>query len=107
MIDLQYNETISTKRLVKEVDGYKQTYETHLASIPCCVQPLEADITQDLEGSFGKNSLMFCATADIIEGDRIVRTIDEVEVEYRVVSIEKYDFLHQSHMEVVIRIFES
>ena len=101
-----YNTTISVERLtIAEEETDKQAYTTHLASVKCCIQPLEAGITQDINVGFGKDRLMFCDDCDIVEGDRIVHGSDI----YRVVGIERYDsFLGRTRqMEIMIRIFES
>ncbi len=101
-----YNETVKVQRLtLVEGETAKQEYTDHLVSVKCCIQPLEASITQDINVGFGKDKLMFCDYCDIVEGDRIVHGSDI----YRVFGIEKYDgFLGRvRQMEIMIRIFES
>lgn len=103
MIESQYNETVTIKRL-GDVEGTNQrSFQDHLTGIKCCVQPLDNQISQDTEGGFGKEWLMFCEVCDIQEGDRVFRG----EKEYRVTAVESLTFMNQSHMEVNIRIFES
>lgn len=107
MIGFQYNETVAVKRLADVPDTNKREYGTHIASLACHIQPLDPQISTDIEGGFGKDWMMFCDTADIAEGDRVIRTVNSVEKEYRVTGIESYDFMGNPHMEVSIRIFES
>jgi hypothetical protein len=103
MIENQYNETVSVKRLADVEGTNKRTFQTHIESLDCCIQPLDNQISQDIEGGFGKDWLMFCTPADIQEGDRIIRGSKE----YRITAVESYDFMNQPHMEISIRIFES
>lgn len=106
MIDHNFNETVAVKRL-GDGEGVVREFSTHLEAVACAIQPLDSEISTDIEGGFGKEWLMFCETVDIQEGDRIVRTEGETEKEYRVTGIERFDFLRNNHMEVRIRIFES
>lgn len=103
MLSSQYNETVSVKRLSDVSGSNKKEFTTHIASLPAHVQPLDPEISGDIEGGFGKNWLMFCPTADIQEGDRVFRGAKE----YRVTGVESFDFMNSAHMEVSIRIFES
>lgn len=103
MIDAQYNESVVIKRLADVVDTNKREFITHLAAVPCCIQPLDPQISQDIEGGFGKDWLMFCGTNDIQEGDRVIRGSKE----YRITGVESFDFMGNPHMEISIRIFES
>lgn len=107
MIESQYNETVTVNRLTDIADSNKRGYTEHIASLKCCVQPLDNSISQDIEGGFGKEFLMFCEPADIQEGDRIMRDHGGDTKEYRVTAVESLDFLGNPHMEVNIRIFES
>lgn len=107
MIEDQYNEGVAVKRLTDIADTNQQEFTEHIADVPCCIQPLDGQISSDIEGGFGKDWLMFCAPADIREGDRIIRTVNAEEKEYRVTSVESLDFMSHPHMEVSIRIFES
>lgn len=103
MIEKQYNETVSVNRL-SDVEGTnKRTYGVFIASVLCAIQPLDTQISGDIEGGFGKDWLMFCGTNDIQEGDRIIRGAKE----YRVTGVESFDFMGNPHMEISIRIFES
>jgi len=104
MIESNYNQNVSVQRLTT-VTGNKKDYQDHIERVVCHIQALESKITQDIEGGFGKDKLMFCAVQDIEEGDRVIHGSDT----YRVVGVEKYNnFLKRSnHMEVIIRIFKS
>lgn len=102
MIEANYNKTVAVKRLASD-EGTVKTYATHIASLRCHIQPLDPDITTDIEGGFGKDWLLFCPVADIAEGDRIVDGDDE----YRVTGVERFEFMGNNHLEVTIRIFES
>lgn len=100
MIENHYDKTARIDRLVTTT-GNKKSFSTHIASLACHIQPLDPQITGDIEGGFGKNCLMFSANADIREGDRVF--IDSKE--YRIVSSESLSF-KSSHQETIIRIFE-
>ena len=109
MIDNQFNEIVQVNRFVDVVGTNKKTLSIHIAELKCHIQPLDPTIDENRSGSFGKDFLMFCGSADIIEGDRVLRDIDESGEgrEYKVVGVEKFDFANNQHMEVQIRIFES
>lgn len=101
MISDYYDQTARIDRL-QTTTGNKKAFSTHIESLPCYVQPLDAQISQDIEGGFGKNFLMFSGVADIREGDRVF--IDSKE--YRIMSSESLTFKGHAHQETVIRIFE-
>ena len=104
MIALQYDKTITVKRMVEDESGIGEEYVEFLTAIPCHIQPLDETFSTDLDGSFGKNSLMFCDVSDILEGDRIIEGANE----YRVVGVESFHFLGADrHMELTIRKFIS
>lgn len=99
-IEDHYDKTVNIERLSEE-SGISE-YEPHLTGVKAHIQPLDEAYSEDLDGSFGKDSMMFCDTADILEGDRVIDGSNE----YRVVGIKKYKFLgEQRHMEVRIRQF--
>lgn len=100
-IESNYNKNVTIKRLVDESGNDNvEEYVEHLEDVPCHIQPLDDSYGQDIEGSFGKEWLMFCDVQDILEGDRVI----DGEIEYRVVSVESYDFLGvPRHMELRIR----
>lgn len=106
-IDLFFNETVKVKRMTDVPDTNKSTFTQVIAALACHIQPADSEISQDIEAGFGKDFTMFCETADIQEGDRVIRSIDSVDHEYRVTGIERFNFARHDHMEVTIRIFES
>lgn len=80
----------------------RKEYQDYLTNVPCLIQPLEAQVTPDFEGSFGKDFLVMCGIADIKETDRIL--IDGLE--YRITGIERHDWQGHSHLEITVRIFK-
>lgn len=106
-IIFSFNETVSVKRLTDVAGTNKQIYDTHIAALSCHIQPLEPEISEDIDGGYGKNFLMFSAIDDVQEGDRIFRTVGEETKEYRVMGVERYDFQGHAHLEIIIRIFET
>lgn len=96
-----FNKTVDVMRLETTTGTDNEAFgATHLIGISCCIQPLDDSFGEDLSGSYGKDSLMFCAVQDIKEGDKIV----DGATEYRVVGIESFFFINQSHMELRIRL---
>jgi hypothetical protein len=100
-IQSNFNKTVTVQRLTDdEESGYIEGYTTLATDVPCHIQPLDDSYSQDIEGNFGKEWLMFCCYRDVLEGDRIIDGTDE----YRVVGVEKFNFLGQNrHMELRIR----
>lgn len=103
MIESQYNESVDIERLEDVESTNKRVFATHISNVSCMIQPLDNQISGDIEGGFGKDWILFCGTNDIAEGDRVIRG----EKEYRVTGVESFDFMGNPHMEVSIRIFES
>lgn len=97
-IDRNYNKIVNTQRM-QDDSGNTESYQDYLISIDCMFQPLDESFTEDLDGNFGKDSIMFCGILDILEGDRI---IDGPDI-YRVAGVEKFDHGRNAHMEVRIR----
>jgi hypothetical protein len=103
-----YDKDASVKRLTIVLDEDEQPtkekeYATHIASVPCHLQPLNDQTSQDIPGGFGRDLLMLSDIVDIAEGDRV--TIDEEE--YRVMATEALDFGLNPHRETTLRIFKS
>lgn len=99
MIDSQFDKEIDVQRLVDD-SGNTEVYEDHLLNLPCMIQPLDESYSQDIDGNFGKDWLMFCRAVDILEGDRIIDGSDQ----YKVLGVESYEFLGEiRHMEIRIR----
>lgn len=101
-----YNETVTVKRL-EDGAGVVKEFADHIVGLRCLIQPLDSEISADIEGGFGKEWLMFCPPVDLQEGDRVFRTVGVDTKEYRVTGVESLSFMNQEHMEVRIRIFES
>jgi hypothetical protein len=100
MIQDHYNKTVAVQRLDDD-SGNTELYSIHLASVRCVMQPLDDAYSQDLEGSFGKESYMFCDICDILEGDLVVDGANK----YRVVGVKTHEFLNRPrHMELRIRL---
>jgi hypothetical protein len=100
MISDYYNKTVSTKRLADITATDKEDYQTYIATLSCLIQPLSETFQEDLEGSTGKDYVMFCGVADILEGDRVIDGTDE----YSVVGLKRYsDKNAEHHLEVIIR----
>lgn len=94
-----YNKIVDTQRVVDD-SGNTEVYENHIEDLPCHIQPFDDAFSQDIDGNFGKDWLMFCDVVDILEGDRIV----DGAIEYKVVSVESFEFLGAPrHMELRIR----
>jgi hypothetical protein len=102
MIGDYYDKTASVERLAT-VEGNKKTFAPHLASVPCHIQPLSDEVSQDMTGGFGKDFLMLSAIVDIAEGDRVIIDAEE----YRVIGTEALHFGINSHRETRLRIFKS
>jgi len=99
MITDHYNRTVDVLRIADDA-GPTQSYAPHLSDVACHIQPLDDAYAEGLTGAYGKDWLMFCAVADILEGDEIV----EGDVTYRVVGIESFHFRGEDkHMEIRIR----
>ena len=104
MIEDLFNTTVKVQRLAPVEDTDREEYADHIIGLGCHIQPLDDSYSQDMEGSFGKDKLLFCDVVDILEGDRIIDT--ETSIEYKVVGVESFNFLDMPrHMEVRIREF--
>jgi hypothetical protein len=95
-----FDKTISTKRLTDITGTDNQDWQTNLASVNCNIQPLDDGFSEDLEGSYGRDYLMFCDLVDILEGDKIV----EDDVEYLVKGIRRFEVMNFSVLELRIRL---
>lgn len=104
MIERLFDKVATTERL-KAVEGStsKRAYSTHLESLRCHLQPLDASTTSDFAGTFGKDYLLFAEVADLKEADRVI--IDDRV--FKVTGVEVYDSLARNqHVEATLRIFE-
>lgn len=101
-IEKNYNKIIDTQRLEDE-SGNVESYQDYLSDIGCMIQPLDDAFSEDLDGNFGKDYLMFCGICDILEGDKIIDGADE----YKVSAVEKFVHGRNSHLELRIRMSNS
>lgn len=99
MIQMLFDKAVSTQRLgdIEETDT--ETFSENLTSVECNIQPLEDSLSEDIEGNYGQDFLMFCGDEDIEIGDKI---IDGSDI-YLVKGLEKYTLMGQTHMELTIR----
>lgn len=100
-IEKHYNKSVNIERLADEESGDKQEYVLLEADVQCMIQPLDDAYSEDIEGNFGKESLMFCNNTDIKEFDRVI----DGAIEYRVVGLETFEMGSNPHMEIRIRTF--
>jgi hypothetical protein len=101
-IEANYDKTVIVERIadVDSGDAGEEEYKPHIASLSCHIQPLDESFSQDIDGQFGKDWILFCKVSDILEGDRITDGSDV----YRVVGVETFNFLGENrHMEIRIR----
>jgi hypothetical protein len=99
-LDYFYDKTVDIHRITETADTDNESYEEHLTDVACCIQALDESFGEDLEGSYGKDFLMFCPDSDIKQEDKVI----DGTTEYRVVGVESYSFMGEEHMEVRIRI---
>lgn len=102
MFENFYDQEVDTERL-EAGTGNQKVFATNLEGLACAIQQQDSEISGDITGGYGKNWMLFCPIVDIIEGDRVIWD----EKEYRVMAVDRLDFLNEDHMEVLIRIFES
>jgi hypothetical protein len=94
-----FDTTILTKRITAISGTDNQDWQTNLTGVSCNIQPLDGNYNEDLEGSYGRDYLMFCNIVDIIEGDKIIDGTDE----YLVKSVKDYSVMNFSIKELIIR----
>lgn len=99
MIQNFFDATCDTYRITGITGTDNEQFELKLEDISCHIQPLDDVPNEDLDGSAGKDFVMFCPVKDIIEGDKVISG----GIEYLVRGIEKYDFMGESHLELRIR----
>lgn len=98
-IELNYNQLVDVQRMGPGLGDVEQ-YIAHLNDVECHIQPLDDTYSEDLDGSFGKEWLMYCDFLDILEGDRVINGA----INYKVVAVKKFHFLDlERHMEIRIR----
>jgi len=99
-MDKFFTQVVDVYRLTKNQEDDTESYELHLKNIPCQIQALSDSYSTDLDGSYGKDFLMFCGRNDIREKDKII----EGYKEYQVVGVEEYQFQGLEHMELRIKL---
>lgn len=103
MITDYYNKVVKTKRLTDITGTDKEDYQDFIIELACLIQPFVDSYQEDLDGSVGKDYVMFCEVADVVEGDRIIDGTDE----YSVVGVKRYsDKNGEHHLEAIIRIYK-
>ncbi len=99
-----FDKTVDVERLEATVgEADTQSWGTHTLSIKCSIQPFDDAFGEDLDGSYGKDFLMFSdnrVDIDIIQGDKII----DGSAEYIVMGKEAYDFEGFKHNEFRIRL---
>ena len=101
-IERNYNKIVGTKRIEDE-SGNVESYQDYLSGVDCMIQALDESFSEDLDGNFGKDYLMFCGICDILEGDKII----DDDAEYKVSGVEKFVHGRNSHLELRIRMSNS
>ena len=103
-----FNEVIRTERMTATT-GNKKELTASLTNIRCLIFYDQDKMSQDISSGFGKDLSMYCEDVDIREGDRVFRSIDGAEVEYKVTAKKPcYDYIgDDSHIELKIRAFQS
>lgn len=102
MFEAFYDQTVTTQRLGAGTGNTKE-YSNNLVDLACAIQQIDSEVSSDFQMSYGKNWMLFCPIVDIIEGDFVIWDSKT----YRVMAVDRLDFLNEDHMEVSIRIFES
>ena len=100
MIGDWFDKIVKTERLLSTDSGNCEEFTEYLTGINCQIQAVDDSYSEDLEGSYGKDFLMFCDKFDILQGDRIV---DGTTI-YLVNGIEYYNLMGQEHLELRIRV---
>ena len=101
-IEVNYDKTVTISRLTSIAGTDTEQYTSHIASLPCHIQPLDDGFSEDQEGSMGKDSKMFCPVLDILENDKVTYG----SISYLVVGVRSFSFLRMDrHMEIRLREF--
>lgn len=105
-VETFYNTKVNVLRLVKDTGESPEDTEEYqvckdLEDIHCLIYPLDESYGQDLEGTYGKDSMMITAgNIVILEKDKI---ISQDGKEYVVVGVRGYSFMGTDLTEVRIR----
>ena len=96
-----FDNTVDIKRLGATTgEDDTESWATHLEGVTCQIQPLEDSYGEDIEGSYGKDFLMFCSVIDVKQGDKVI----DNSTEYIVQGVESYSWQGFSHIELRIRL---
>lgn len=103
MISQHYNFTFTTERLGDIAYTDKEVYIENETGFRGVLQPLEVTLSQDLDGSYGKDFLLItCLNYDIKIKDRIID--EETDDSYIVVGVRKNMFTGRNdHLEILLR----
>jgi len=97
-MDNLFNETVELQRMSSDSTG--KSYQTHISSLNCMIQPYDKEKTEGVENTFGQDYKMYCPDTDIVEGDRIIRDGSK----YSVIGVEEYSGRDElDHLKVIIR----
>jgi hypothetical protein len=99
-MEMLFDKTVDTKRLTDILYTDTEVYVDYLENVSCNIQPLEDTYSQDFDGNYGLDFLMFCSDNDIDIKDKIVYNNSE----YIVVGKESYSLLGKKHLELRIRL---
>lgn len=99
-MEMLFDKTVDTKRLTDILYTDTEVYADYLENVSCNIQPLEDAYSQDFDGNYGLDFLMFCSDNDIDIKDKIVYNNNE----YIVVGKESYSLLGKKHLELRIRL---
>jgi hypothetical protein len=114
-IEQNFSETVDVERLGYNngsgsggsvANDFKE-FSIFIIGLKCLIQDYDEKIGQDITYGFGKDKLLFCALKDIQEGDRVIRTQNGKDIDYRVTAVKKFHQGLNPHMEIKIRVFKS
>jgi hypothetical protein len=98
-MDAHYDKTVSVSRLVAAQSADTERYAIVISELLCQIQPLDDTTIENLDGSAGKDFLMFSNYVDIHHEDKVT----DGSTVYLVVGIEQYNFEGKKHTETRIR----
>jgi hypothetical protein len=103
-IEILFDKKVQVKRLIPDESGDGESYGEYLNGVACHIQPVDEQVNEDVDGSFGKDLMMWCSVCDIKEHDKVVDGDDE----YRVIGARSFRFMGKNqHMEIRLRWFQS
>jgi hypothetical protein len=87
-MNIFFDREVDIKRLEDDTPVDTETYKDYLTDVSCVITPLEDTFGEDLEGSYGKDYLMFTNETRIKEEDKVIDGSDT----YLVRGTEVYKF---------------